>query len=207
MCIRDRTYREHKRIVFDGNNYSEEWVEEAARRGLSNLATAVDALPRFSTPKNIELFERHGVFSKAEVLSRQEILTQDYNNALNIEALTMLDMAKKQILPAVVKFSGVVADSYRSKKACNLELDLSSEESLLRKLSFLQNELTGAIARLDDSVIEAKGIADPLNAARCYNDKVFADMQFLRGIADELETIVSEEYWPFPTYSQLLFYV
>ena len=202
-----KTYREHKRVIFSGNNYTAEWVKEAEKRGLHNYPSTPDALPRFSDARNLELFRKHHVFSETEVVSRQEILTENYNKAINIEALTMLDMAKKQILPCAIAFGKHLTDAYMAKKQCGLDLSLEAEEGLLKKVSYLSASIAQKIQALEAKVIQARGIEDVAAAARCYHDHVFAAMQELRESCDELETIAPENLWPFPTYSQLMFYV
>ena len=201
-----KTYEDHKRILFDGNNYAEEWVEEAERRGLPNLQTAVEALSCFTDEKNVRLMIKHCIFSREEIVSRQEIMIENYNKAINIEALTMLDMAKQQILPAVFKYSKFVADTYQAKKDCALDLDVTAEEELLGQLSALTGSLNSCVHKLDASSMEARGIEDPEKAAHYYRDTVLQDMEELRAAADQLETLIGEDYWPFPTYSQLLFH-
>ncbi|MBC8539017.1 glutamine synthetase III [Christensenellaceae bacterium NSJ-63] len=202
-----KTYREHKRVIFSGNNYAAEWVREAEKRGLHNYPSTPDALPHFSDARNLELFRKHHVFSETEVVSRQEILTENYNKAINIEALTMLDMAKKQILPCAIAFGKHLTDAYMAKKQCGLDLSLEAEEGLLKKVSYLSASIAQKIQALEAKVIQARGIEDVAAAARCYHDHVFAAMQELRESCDELETIAPENLWPFPTYSQLMFYV
>jgi len=200
------TYRAHKRIIFNGNNYSEEWVREARQRGLPNYCSAVDALPHFSDQKNIDFFKKHHIFSESEVKSRQEIMVENYNKTINIEALTMLDMAKKQLLPCVIEYSRMLSETYLAKKQCALGLSLVAEESLLKKIAYLSESLYTKIRHLDSCVIEARGFENLLDAAGYYRDTVFTAMQELRQTCDELETLVSEKYWPFPTYSKLMFY-
>ena len=202
-----KTYREHKRVIFSGNNYTAEWVKEAEKRGLHNYPSTPDALPHFSDARNLVLFRKHHVFSETEVVSRQEILTENYNKAINIEALTMLDMAKKQILPCAIAFGKHLTDAYMAKKQCGLDLSLEAEEGLLKKVSYLSASIAQKIQALEAKVIQARGIEDVAAAARCYHDHVFAAMQELRESCDELETIAPENLWPFPTYSQLMFYV
>ena len=202
-----KTYREHKRVIFSGNNYTAEWVKEAEKRGLHNYPSTPDALPHFSDARNLELFRKHHVFSETEVVSRQEILTENYNKAINIEALTMLDMAKKQILPCAIAFGKHLTDAYMAKKQCGLDLSLEAEEGLLKKVSYLSASIAQKIQALEAKVIQARGIEEVAAAARCYHDHVFAAMQELRESCDELETIAPENLWPFPTYSQLMFYV
>lgn len=199
------TYRDHKRIIFNGNNYSDEWVKEAEKRGLPNLISTVDALPAFIEPKNIEVFVKNHVFSEAEIHSRYEILLENYSKTINIEALTMLDMAKKQLLPAIIEYVRMVCDALAAKKCLDLDLDLSVETELAKKLSCLEAQFVSAVSKLESDVITAKGVSDILESAQYYHDPVFADMQALRAVADEIETLVGEEYWPIPTYTDLLF--
>ena len=135
------TVKNHGRIIFNGNNYSEEWVQEAERRGLHNYKSTVDALPAFVEQKSIDLFVKHGVFSEVEIRSRYEILLEEYSKTINIEALTMVDMTRKQILPAVIEFAKAVCDALASKKCLGIEIDYSTEENLARKVSCLESQL------------------------------------------------------------------
>lgn len=201
------TFIKHKRIVFNGNNYSEEWVQEATKRGLSNLKTTVDAMPEFISKKSVDLFVKHKVFSEAEVHSRYEILLESYSKTLNIEALTMIDMAKKQILPSVIKYSKLLFDTLNAKKASGLPIPLEKEEAACIKISNLVVSLMEKIEILEGLVSKAKDYSDVLERAKFFKDHVFEAMSSLRNVADELETMVSSEYWPFPTYVDLLFYV
>ncbi|MDF2878325.1 MAG: Glutamine synthetase type protein [Clostridia bacterium] len=201
------TITNHKRIIFNGNNYSEEWVEEAARRGLANLKTSVDALPTFASEKSIALFEKHGIFSKAEVESRCEIMLEGYSKTINIEALTMLDMAKKDILPAVIKYNQEVFTTLKLKKDLDLNISLEKETAYATKLSNLTESLMSKIDELDNILLETKNYEDAVELAKFFREYVFEAMQTLRVVADELETIVSAANWPFPTYVDLLFYV
>lgn len=201
------TITNHKRVIFNGNNYSEEWVEEAARRGLANLKTSVDALPTFASEKSIALFEKHGIFSKAEVESRCEIMLEGYSKTINIEALTMLDMAKKDILPAVIKYNQEVFTTLKLKKDLDLNISLEKETAYATKLSNLTESLMSKIDELDNILLETKNYEDAVELAKFFREYVFEAMQTLRVVADELETIVSAANWPFPTYVDLLFYV
>ncbi len=201
------TIRDHKRIIFNGNNYSQEWVYEAEKRGLPNLRSTVDALPAFIAPKNVKLFETHGVFSRTELASRYEILVEDYSKIINIEALTMLEMAKREILPACLAYTGKVFEGLKEKKASGLPVKTEREEALACKLTELTDCLIDKIDRLDAAVIDAKSEDDCLETAKYYKNIVFEAMGQLRAVADELETMVGKDYWPFPTYSDLLFSV
>ncbi|WP_054739386.1 glutamine synthetase III family protein [Cellulosilyticum ruminicola] len=207
LAIVKETMAEHKRIIFNGNNYSDEWVEEAARRGLPNLKTSVDAIPTFSTEKSIALFEKHGIFSRTEVESRTDILLEGYAKVINIEALTMLDMAKKEILPAVLKYNKEVFETLKIKQELGLNVSVEKEQSYGAKLSNLTESLMSKIDELEQVLLDAKNHEEVFDHAKYYREYVFESMQTLRMVADELETMVSATEWPFPTYVDLLFYV
>lgn len=199
--------KKHRRIIFNGNNYSQEWVEEAERRGLLNLRTTPDALPHFVTQKSIDLFERHGVFSEAEIRSRCEIMLENYCKSINIEALTMLEMANKDILPAVVTYINEVSSAAVTKKSLSAAISTEMEEKLVTKLSNLANSLYNRIEELKADVQEMKSHEGNVFTLSCYcRDTVIPAMNDLRAVADELEYIVAKKYWPFPTYEDLLFY-
>ena len=172
---------------------------------MPNLVSTVDALPAFIDPKNIDVFIKNNVFTEAEIHSRYEILLENYSKTINIEALTMLDMAKKQLLPAMIEYIRMVCDALAAKKCLGLDLDLSVETELAQKLSCLETQFVSAVDKLESDVITAKGVSNILESAQYYHDPVFADMQALRAVADEIETLVGEEYWPIPTYTDLLF--
>ena len=201
------TVRAHKRIVFNGNNYAEEWLVEAKRRGLLNLKTAVDAIPLLSDPKNIALFERHKIFTASELRSRQEILLENYNKVIRIEALTMIDMAKKDILPACLKYEKMLAEIAVSKKALHLSQEDSADEVLLRKIDALCAEFLKKITTLEDNVESSFHIPNPLETAQFVSSRLHGSMSSLRATADALEELVGAEYWPFPGYCDLLFSV
>lgn len=200
-----KTVKEHKQVIFNGNNYSEEWLAEAERRGLPNIVSTVDALPMFMLDKNVELFEKFRIFSRTEVASRTEILLENYSKTLNIEALTMIDMSRKDIIPACLEFTRFICDTAASKSAIGLVPDL--ETKMATKLSCLTNSLDVATEKLENALIDVKTITDAAENARCYRNEIFAIMQELRAYADELETIVSAKFWPFPVYGDLLFRV
>ena len=201
------TMKNHKRIIFNGNNYSEEWVKEAERRGLHNLKTTVDAIPAFETEESIKLFEKHGIFTEAEVRSRCEILFENYAKTINIEALTMLDMAKKEILPAVLAYNKEVFNTLKVKQELGLNVSLEKEQAYATKLSNLTESFMNKIDELDKVVLDAKNTEEGFESAKYYKDFVIEAMQTLRMVSDELETMVSSANWPFPTYVDLLFYV
>ena len=199
-----RTIRDHKRIIFNGNGYSHEWEQEAEKRGLCNLKSTVDALPCVLERKNIELFEEFGIFSEAEVRARYEVSLENYTKALHIEALTMLDMAKKQIVPAVAAYMGDLADTACSKKALSSALSTRAEETLLAKLSAGADMLVEKIDELQ-AAVDGAFRGDSLQEAACYKDRVLPKMAELRAVADALELATGKDYWPFPTYADLLF--
>lgn len=199
------TMKEHGRIIFNGNNYAEEWVIEAERRGLSNFKTAVDALPHYVDDKNIKLFERHNVYSEEELQSRCDILLEEYSKTLNIEALTMLEMAKKSIIPAVCSYSKSLTETALNKKSLCSDIDCSVELNIIKKISSLNACLLKKLDELDSSLLESKNYIEVKENAEFYKNTIKVKMQEVRAIADELETIVGKEYWPFPSYSDLLF--
>ena len=200
-----KTIAEHKRVIFNGNGYGDEWPVEAEKRGLLNLKSTVDAIPCLTAKKNIELFKKFGVYSEVELYAREEILLENYSKVINIEALTAADMAKTEIMPAVMKFSKDICDIAASKKALGIEPTVETE--LAKKLNDLTAALSEKAAQLSDAVVKAQAVEGEEKKARFYHDEVFGLMQSLRAVADELETIVGEKYWPYPTYDELLFNV
>ena len=197
------TIKNHKRIIFNGNGYDDSWIEEAKKRGLLNLKTTPDALPYFKTEENIELFERQKVLSKEEVESRYEILMDEYEKEINIEALTMLDIAKKDILPAASKFSRELTDTIVNKKA--IGIDLTYELETAKKVSEALTEAYQAMVTLEKDVEKLHAIDDVEKSAFYVRDFIIQDMAALRKPCDELEVVTSNEDWPFPTYGKLLF--
>ena len=201
-----KTLTDHQRIIFNGNGYEDAWVEEAKKRGLSNLSCTPDALQTYLQPKHIELFSKHHVFSEEELVARNEIHLENYCEVIGIEGRTMVDMVKRDIFPAVSKFSGEVAKSVAAKKNVLADLDCGAEEDLLRKLVRLTNEMVKQTAALEDALISVKG-GNAYEAAHYYRYTVFALMGGLRAVVDDLETITAKEYWPYPSYTELLFSV
>ena len=199
--------KEHKAIIFNGNNYAPEWVEEAESRGLLNLKSSAEALPHYTDEKNIKLFEKHGVYTKLELESRKEILLEKYCQTINIEALTMLEMVKKDIIPAICNYSKDLTQGALAKKNLSSDIDVSLETSLISKISSLSACLSKKTAELDKVLLDAKDIEDSEELAKFYHDTVLSQMNEVRAIADELETLVGKGYWPFPTYTDLLFSV
>ena len=194
----------HQRIIFNGDGYEEEWVAEAEKRGLLNLTSTVAAAPYLAAKKNIELFKKHGIFSEVESMARYEIKLEEYSKIINIEALTMIDMAKKDIAPAVSSYSAELAATAISKK--ELGVNAKAELEVLTKISDLAAVLNDKIATLESAVIKA-GEFELKEQADFFHDTVIPAMNELRLVADELETLTAEAYWPFPGYGDLLFSV
>ncbi|NLN03518.1 MAG: glutamine synthetase type III [Clostridiaceae bacterium] len=201
------TIKKHKRIIFNGNGYDEAWVQEAEKRGLSNLKTTPDALPAFVSEKSINLFTKHRVFSRQEVCSRYEILLENYSKTINIEALTMLDMVKKYVIPAVICYEKELAELLSSKKVLGKAVSTVLEEHLLDKLSTLAESLFTRLEKLEKQVLSVRSIKGKLEHARASHDLVLAAMNELRETVDELETIVSKKHWTLPTYAEILYSV
>ena len=196
---------EHRKIIFGGNGYAEEWVEEAKRRGLPNLKSMVDAIPALVTDKSVQMFERFHVFNEAELHSRAEIKYEAYSKAVNIEALTMIDMAVKQILPAVIEYTGTLSGIIQSLKAVDVTPTVQTE--LLRDIMSLLNEANAAVRVLRKVTAEASGIQDNEERAHYYHDHVMTAMNDLRQPIDKLEMLVDKEVWPMPSYGDLIFEV
>lgn len=199
--------KEHKKILFNGNNYSEEWVKEAESRGLYNLKSTIEAIPTFIKEKNKKVFIKHKVLTETEIHSRYEILLENYSKTINIEALTMLDMAKTEILPAAIRAMEEVARAYTLAKQTGLGLVLTAQEELLVKLSTYINGLNENIGLLEAAMEWIHLEEDLLKEAQTYSEQIMSIMDELRAYADKLEQIVERNKWPFPTYSELLFNV
>lgn len=198
------TIRDHRRIIFNGNNYSEEWVAEAEARGLLNWKSAAEAIPHLTDAKNVELFKQHNIFTEAELHSRQDIQLENYVKVISIEALTMLDMVSREILPAVLDFSGKLAQDAGAKAA--LAIPAGAEKALCGKLSNLASGILAAAESLDAAV---KGLpeGDPKEAATYAREKIFSGMGALRAVVDEAEPLVPAKDWPYPSYGEMLFSV
>ena len=201
------TIKSHNKIIFNGNNYSNDWVKEAEKRGLLNLKTTPDALPSFVNSKNVELFTKHHVLSETELYSRYEILLENYSKTIHIEALTMIDLAKKEIIPAILGYQGEIAEIANNKKKLSSSIQCCLEENILNKISALGNSLYSKLEDLEKSVLDAKLHTEALDLAKYYREPVFMNMQQLRAVVDELETLVSKKYWTLPSYGELLFSV
>ena len=200
------TVKDHKRIIFNGNGYDDAWIREATEvRGLLNLRTTPDAMPYLLDPKNVEMLTRHKVFSRSELESRYEIILENYCKSVNIEALTMIDMARKEILPAVEAYAHDLSDTLIAKAAAVPGLSGRYEKNLIEKLSELADEIDSAITALETEAIRYKTITSVTEAAFMIRDVILQRMAELRVVCDEAETLTAEKYWPFPTYDKLLF--
>ena len=199
-----KTYRDHKRVIFNGNNYSDEWAAEAKKRGLSNHKTTVDALPAFVSEKSVSLFTRHNVFTQAELEARYEILLESYCKTLHIEALTMVDMVMSDICPACIDYENDLSRLWAVKQTLG-DFDASLEGYLLGRISNLTAELLKRLDRLEDALRKTGKKRDTLAEACFYRDKVFPAMANLRLVVDELETLAAGKHWPLPSYAELLY--
>ena len=201
-----KTIKDHKRIIFNGNGYDDSWIKEATEvRGLLNLKTTPDCMPELLSEKNVAMLTSHKVFSEAELHSRCDIMLENYCKTVNIEAGTMLDMAKKQIIPAVEAYTSDLAKAYERKHAAVPSLSLAHETKLIEKLSELIDKMDSAVEALEAAVAEYKGISEIIPASCFIRDKILPAMDALRAPCDEAETLTAEKYWPFPTYDKLLF--
>lgn len=199
-----RTIKEHKRIIFNGNGYDDAWIAEAEKRGLLNLKTTADAMPKICDKKNVDMLTSHGIFTEAEIYSRCDIMLDNYIKAVNIEALTMIDMARKEIIPAVTKFTADTAASVAAKTAV-VGVACKYEKKLITTLSDLTDEMDEAASALEGAVAELKSFDNVIKASEFVRDSILPKMDTLRAAADKAETVTAEEYWPFPTYDKLLF--
>ena len=207
IALIKRTIRDHRRVIFNGNGYTAEWEEEAARRGLPNKKNTPAALPALVDPKNIQLMEDFGVLTKVEMESRYEVEMEHYAKIINIEALTMLEMARKQLLPAVNSYMSEVANTAATKLAVSEALSVRSETKTLTKLSADADAMSDAIDVLQDVVDAAEALTSESEKAVAFHDNVIPAMDALRAAADDAETICGEDYWPLPSYSKMLYYV
>ena len=207
MALVKKTVKEHKRIIFNGNGYSEEWPIEAEKRGLLNLRSTVDALPTMLAEKNLRLMNDFGVMSPAEMNARYEVGLENYSKVLNIEALTMLEMANQQIVPAIIDYENQLASTIAVKKSVNGKISCNAEEHQLETLAECADTISEAINDLRIARKSAKNDPDPLASARAFHDVVIPIMDKLRAAADHAEQVCGEDYWPLPTYTQMLWYV
>jgi len=199
------TIKKHKRIIFNGNGYDDKWLQEAEKRGLLNLPTTPDALPRIIEKKNVELFETHRVYSEVELKSRLAVLLDNYRKILRIEALTMIEMSRKDIMPAVSKFIGNISDSLNSKRNAVKGVSSKYEESVIEKSATLLDTMLDRTDALDKLLVDVRKIKDTQLKANFYRDSVIPVMEELRSAADELEVICDRNIWPYPDYSEMLF--
>ena len=202
--IMKSTLKEHSRIIFNENNYSDEWTREAERRGLLNLKTTVDALPSFIEKKNIDLFTKHNIYTEAEIYSRYEILLEEYSKTINIEAITMRQMLRKEILPAITSYMKELAETVTFKKSACEGLSCGYETDILKKLSLSADNLHSLSKELDAALLETEE-KDALTEATAFKDKVIPVMREIRIIADECEMTVAKKYWPYPSYGRIMF--
>ena len=207
IALIKRTIRDHRRVIFNGNGYTAEWEAEAAKRGLPNKKNTPAALPALVEPKNIALMEEFGVLTKVEMESRYEVEMEHYSKIINIEALTMLEMARKQLLPAVNSYMSELANTAASKLAVSENISVRSETKTLTKLSADADAMSDAVDTLQDAVDASKALPTEAEKAVAFHDNVLPAMDALRAAADDAETICGEDYWPLPSYSKMLYYV
>ena len=207
IALVKRTIRDHRRVIFNGNGYTAEWEAEAAKRGLPNKKNTPAALPALIEPKNIALMEEFGVLTKVEMESRYEVEMEHYSKIINIEALTMLEMARKQLLPAVNSYMSELANTAASKLAVSENISVRSETKTLTKLSADADAMSDAVDTLQDAVDASKALPTEAEKAVAFHDNVLPAMDALRAAADDAETICGEDYWPLPSYSKMLYYV
>ena len=205
MALVQKTIKAHKRIIFNGNGYSHEWEEEAEKRGLHNLKTTPEALATMLDEKNIKLFEKFGVYTKEELESRYEIYMENYCTTISIEALTMIDLIKKQVMLAVMEYESMLVGLVADKAAVGIGGVM--EKALSEKISVLADSMYIKLGNLEEAVLGAKDIEGTQDKGMYYRTKIFLGMQELRAVVDELETLVGAEYWPLPTYAEMLYSV
>lgn len=202
-----RTIKEHKRIIFNGDGYDDSWIAEAERRGLKNLKTTPDALSHMLDVKNVKLFTDHKVLTVPEITARHEVRLENYCKVINIEALTMLDMARKDILPAMSKFCCSLADGAAKKSSFMPDVDCTYEKETVKSISALMGSAYRAVRKLEEDLLASKSIEDFVELADFYKTMILDDMRMLRISVDEIETIAPKESWPYPSYGELLFSV
>ena len=200
-----KAIKDHQRVIFNGNGYTQEWVEEAERRGLCNLKSTPDALPHFITKKSVDLFTEHKIFTKEEIFSRYEILLENYSKTLNIEGKTMLEMVQKDLLPALYTYSRQLSETILSKRSVSDSLSTASEEALLTQLSLCGDALSQKLGALQADLASASDTSEPLKAAKFYETAVLKDLEEIRGYADQAEALIPDQLLPYPTYDRLLF--
>lgn len=199
------TIRDHKRIIFNGDGYDESWVKEAEKRGLMNLKATPDALAHLLDEKNLKLFTEHKVYSQTELEARFEVLNENYAKIINIEALTMLDMAHKDIMPAMSAYSAELADAALKKASVDPDIDCVYEKETIKKINSMITAMSKQTKKLEEDLLAAKSIEDVAELSMFYKDTVLPDMTALRISGDEMESVASAEKWPYPSYGELLF--
>ena len=202
-----RAIKKHKRVIFNGNGYTDEWIEEAEKRGLYNLKSTPDALPMWIAQKNIDLFTKHSIFTSEELHSRYEIWLENYSKTINIESNTMVEMVQKDLLPSVMSYIEEIASTASLKASVVPGITCESETALITKLSGLQDAMTKGLEKLKSDTAKAKATEDVLENAKLYQAEVLEDMEELRKSADEAETLIPDDLLPYPTYGKLLFYI
>ena len=205
MSLVREYYSRHKRVIFNGNGYSDGWYEEAEKRGLPNLRSSAVALPHLRSEQNISLFERHGIFNSSEVISRCDIMLESFAKTVHIEALTMIEMVNREFLPAVSAYIGALADTAIKKQSLDI-VGTSYEKDTAKKLSSLCDKALSAMTRLDSAVAAAEKSKTAEDKALAYDKNVRRIMTELRSYVDEMEKKTSREYWPCPTYADMLYY-
>ena len=200
-----KTIAEHKRIIFNGDGYDDAWVREAAKRGLYNLKTTPDALSHMMDEKNVKLFTSHNVLTEVEMAARHEVRLENYCKIINIEALTMLDMVRRDILPAMSAYSAELARDAKEKSALLGETDISYEKETAKSLSALIGSAFRNAKKLESDLLAAKSVTDTAELANVYQSTILDDMRSLRIAVDEMETMAEAKVWPYPTYGELLF--
>ncbi len=201
------TLLKHRRILFSGNNYSEKWREEARRRGLSDFPDTVSAMPHYTDEKNVCMFEKHRVLSRTELASRQDVILEHYSKTLQVEALTMIDMTEREIIPAVLSYQSEILKEYNRKKESGLALSAKPEEELLSKISEYTEKAFVRVKTLKENVEKSKSVTETLSAAKFARGTLFEDMASLREAVDTLETLVATDFWPYPSYGEMLYSV
>ena len=199
-----RTVKEHKRIIFNCNGYGDEWLEEAEKRGLLNLKTTADAMPKICDKKNVDMLTAHGIFTEAEIFSRRDIMLENYIKTVNIEATTMIDMSRKELIPAIASFASDTAKAVTAKQAV-VEVSCKYEKKLVKELSILIDDMDETTSLLEEAVEKLKTIDETVAASAFVKDDILPLMDKLRSLGDKAETLISEEYYPFPAYDKLLF--
>ncbi len=203
MKLLSETIKNHKRIVFNGNGYDEAWVKEAEKRGLKHFKNTIEALPAFIEPKNIALYTKHHVFSEEEIHSRYEVMLDSYTKTINIEALTMIDMVQRDVIPGCLSYQNLLLTTLTQKKALGSQIPCQLEENLLSKIATLVDVMEARLNTLSDEVVSAKNQNDSYEVAKAFRQHVILAMNELRAVVDELETLIGKAFWPMPVYAEI----